>query len=214
MHEFVNLLVAAFCGGLVGLEREVRRKPAGLRTNMLIALGAALFTQASILLAEGGRGDPARIAAQIVTGIGFLGAGAILHHRHDTVIGLTTAATVWVVAALGILAGSGHGWLALFGTLLTLGILTLVDHLERRLAEEYDRRHLRLEIRSGEGVAEAVRREVRRHRVQLESIHVVPEAERKAKMSVIYESTPAVHARLLERLRGLGGVQQIDEEAD
>ena len=96
----VNLLVAAVCGAVLGLERELQRKPSGLRTNMLIALGSAIFTYSSIAIAKDG-GDPGRIAAQIVTGIGFLGAGNIIRQGNDWVAGLTSAATVWVVAAIG-----------------------------------------------------------------------------------------------------------------
>ena len=92
-----RLLLAAAIGGLIGAERELRRKNAGFRTNILIGLGAAIFTVAGTMLATGSS-DPTRIAAQIVTGIGFLGAGAILHNR-NSVHGLTTAATVWVNAA-------------------------------------------------------------------------------------------------------------------
>jgi len=92
-----RLLLAALIGGLLGAERELRRKSAGFRTNILIALGSAVFTIVSMTLSP--KADPTRIAAQIVTGIGFLGAGTILRNR-DGVHGLTTAATVWVNAAL------------------------------------------------------------------------------------------------------------------
>src|SRR5690554_1125523 len=101
----VRLLLAAILGGLVGLEREISGKPAGLRTNLLICVGAALLTELSLsiglLTAERPNADPARIAAQIVSGIGFLGAGTIIQAR-GSVVGLTTAATLWVVAAIGI----------------------------------------------------------------------------------------------------------------
>ncbi len=98
-------------GGAIGLEREIAGKPAGLRTNILICMGAALLTDVSIGLvtnSDGTRvGDPARLAAQIVTGIGFLGAGTIMQAR-GTITGLTSAATIWVVAAIGITIGAGH----------------------------------------------------------------------------------------------------------
>src|SRR5258708_17152356 len=100
-----RLLLAAAVGGLLGAERELRRKSAGFRTNILMALGAAIFTIMSVMLSPGAA-DGTRIAAQIVTGIGFLGAGTILHNR-DGVQGLTTAATVWVNAALGVAAARG-----------------------------------------------------------------------------------------------------------
>src|SRR3954447_4231685 len=95
-----RLLLAAGLGAAIGLEREYRQKPAGLRTNILIAVGAALFTTVSLLAARQG-GSPDRIAAQIVTGVGFLGGGAILRGG-ATVHGMTTAATIWVNAAIGM----------------------------------------------------------------------------------------------------------------
>src|SRR3990172_2710074 len=101
----LQLLLAAALGGVVGLERELAGKPAGLRTNLLVAVGAALFTHVSLALpAAAGQGDPARIAAQVVAGVGFLGAGTILYAR-GLVHGLTSAATLWVVAGLGVAVG-------------------------------------------------------------------------------------------------------------
>jgi len=133
------VLMAGICGAALGLEREMKRKPAGLRTNMLIAVGSASFMWLSRALAAEG-GDPGRIAAQIVTGIGFLGAGAIVRHGKDTVTGLTTAATVWMVAAVGMLCGSGHYGQALMGTLIALALLVgsgrVEDRLHTRLSRE------------------------------------------------------------------------------
>ena len=125
-----RLLTAALLGALLGFERELQQKSAGLRTNILIAVGSALFTLMSIELAEARRGDPARIAAQIVTGIGFLGAGAIM--RTDSgVQGLTTAATVWVNAAVGVAAGGGEYHLAVHRHGVTLAALLVLQPLER-----------------------------------------------------------------------------------
>jgi putative Mg2+ transporter-C (MgtC) family protein len=118
---FLRLLVAVILGALVGYEREIAGKPAGARTHGMVSLGAALFTVVSIY-GFGGVGDPARIAAQIVTGIGFLGAGAILHQRGG-VHGLTTAASLWVTAALGLAAGVGLIFIALIATLLVFLLL-------------------------------------------------------------------------------------------
>ena len=133
--DFVwRLLLAAALGAALGLEREYRQKPAGLRTNILIAVGSALFTIMSASIAQGGA-DPGRIAAQIVTGIGFLGGGAIMRNR-DTVHGMTTAATIWVNAAIGVAAGSGQYALATFAAALTLVVLVVLPpietHFERR----------------------------------------------------------------------------------
>ena len=118
-----QVLLSLLLGGVIGYEREQRQKPAGLRTHMLVAAGTTAFTLASIhgFIYEGPR-DPARVAAQIVSGIGFLGAGTIFRSG-SAVRGLTTAATVWLVAALGMLVGVGMYWLAIFTTLASALVL-------------------------------------------------------------------------------------------
>jgi putative Mg2+ transporter-C (MgtC) family protein len=125
----VRLLVAAALGGIIGLEREFRHKPAGLRTQILIAVGAALFTMLSIEFASSG-GTADRIAAQIVSGIGFLGGGAILRSRMS-VHGMTTAATIWVNAAVGMAAGSGRFGMATAATVIAVIALIVLYPLER-----------------------------------------------------------------------------------
>jgi putative Mg2+ transporter-C (MgtC) family protein len=127
-----RLLLAAALGGVIGIEREMRQKNAGLRTNMLIALGAALFTVMSIELSDAAGADPTRVASQIVTGVGFLGAGAILR-RDGGVHGLTTAATIWVNAAVGVAAGGGEYHLAVVGTAVTLIVLLVLWPLEKMI---------------------------------------------------------------------------------
>jgi putative Mg2+ transporter-C (MgtC) family protein len=130
----LRLLLAAVLGGLVGVEREISGKPAGFRTNLLICVGATLLTELSIgvaTLAPPGRiaGDPARIAAQIVSGIGFLGAGTIIQSR-GSVVGLTTAATLWVVAAIGMAVGARAYIEAVGTTVLVITALFLLGRLE------------------------------------------------------------------------------------
>jgi putative Mg2+ transporter-C (MgtC) family protein len=122
------LLLAAVLGGIVGLERQLRHKPAGLRTNMFICFGAAMFTVLSKQLA-GVESDSARIAAQIIPGIGFIGAGSILHAK-TSVTGLTTAATLFVVASIGMAAGGGLYLTACFATLIILFALVLLGRME------------------------------------------------------------------------------------
>src|SRR2546428_3102749 len=128
----LRLVVAAILGGIIGLERELRHKPAGLRTNMFICFGAAMFTVLSDELAAGFGGDHTRIAAQIIPGIGFIGAGSILHAK-GSVSGLTTAATLFVVASIGMAAGGGLYLDAIFATLLIFIALQVLGWLERRL---------------------------------------------------------------------------------
>ena len=140
-----RLLTAAVLGAVIGIEREIRQKSAGLRTNILIAMGSALFTVMSLQLARLAElADPARVASQIVTGIGFLGAGAILRTGNH-VQGLTTAATVWVNAAIGVAAGGGEFHLAAIATGITLAALLVLTPAERIIARfaanrEQDRR--------------------------------------------------------------------------
>jgi len=123
-----RLLLAAVLGGIIGLERQLRHKPAGLRTNMFICFGAAMFTVLSKQLA-GVESDSARIAAQIIPGIGFIGAGSILHAK-TSVIGLTTAATLFVVASVGMAAGGGLYLTACFSTVIILLALVVLGRME------------------------------------------------------------------------------------
>jgi putative Mg2+ transporter-C (MgtC) family protein len=133
-----RILLSAFLGAALGLEREWRQKYAGLRTNILIAIGSTLFTVMSIDLSWGSGGDPTRVAAQIVTGIGFLGAGAIMRTGAG-IRGLTTAAMIWVNAAIGVAVGGGEYKLATIATAVTLLVLVLLNPVENWM----DRRGLK-----------------------------------------------------------------------
>ncbi len=126
-----RLLVACLLGGVVGLEREANRKSAGVRTNMLICMGSAFFTLLSAVLAGDANPDKGRVAANIVQGIGFLGAGLILHNR-SRVSGLTSAASVFVVASIGMACGAGLYAAAAVAAVIVIVALELVGFLERR----------------------------------------------------------------------------------
>jgi putative Mg2+ transporter-C (MgtC) family protein len=125
-----RLFLACFLGGLVGLEREIKRKAAGVRTNLLICMGSAFFTLLSMVLSGEGNPDKSRIASNIVQGIGFLGAGLIIHNR-SRVSGLTSAACVFVVASIGMACGAGLYGAAAVGTVIVIVALVLVGFLER-----------------------------------------------------------------------------------
>ena len=131
LELFLQLCLATLFGGAIGLERELGGKPAGLRTNILICLGSVLYTRLSIALAAG-TADPTRIAAQIVTGVGFIGAGTILHAR-GAVVGLTSAATIWAVAAIGMAVGSGAYAEAVGTTVMVCIVLIGLRPIERKL---------------------------------------------------------------------------------
>jgi putative Mg2+ transporter-C (MgtC) family protein len=127
--SLIRLVLAAILGGVIGLERERRHQPAGLRTNMFICFGAAMFTILSDVLAVEHLGDHTRISAQIIPGIGFIGAGSILPTRGLTT-GLTTASTLFVVASVGMATGGGLYLTAIFATVLALVVLFALGHLE------------------------------------------------------------------------------------
>lgn len=126
--------VAAICGGIVGIERELKNKPAGFRTNILICLGSSIYMCIGLLIPPDSV-DPTRIAAQVVTGIGFLGAGCIIQSGRR-VSGLTTAATIWVVASIGVVAGAGFPVLALLAAAMAVLILGVLRRVEMRLPGE------------------------------------------------------------------------------
>jgi putative Mg2+ transporter-C (MgtC) family protein len=140
---WLRLGTAILCGGIVGLERQLRGKAAGIRTSILICLGTQLFVALGASFA-GDRVDPTRVLGQVVTGIGFVGGGVILA-REGAIIGVTSAAVIWVLAALGSLIGLGHLLAAVVLTLVTVGLLTGVELLEsmfRRLREGATEREL------------------------------------------------------------------------
>jgi len=139
-----RVLVAALLGAIIGVQRESRGKAAGLRTNALITLGSAMFGVLSVTVVPHAQGDPSRIAAAVVSGIGFLGGGAILRHEQH-VLGLTSAATIWVDAAIGLAVGVGMYTVAIAVTVVTLFVLEVLPHVENLLG-----RHL-VNTRPGSG---------------------------------------------------------------
>lgn len=132
-----KILFSILCGGLIGLERELKNKAAGIKTNILICVGSTLYTAISLLIStsfaeDGYYGDPARIAAQIVPGIGFLGGGTIIQSR-GTILGLTTAATIWIVAAVGVAIGIGRADVGVAVSVIVVLVLVLTNFFEDRV---------------------------------------------------------------------------------
>jgi len=146
-----RLVLAAILGGIVGLERELRHKPAGLRTNMLICIGSALFTIISYEMAARVGGDHTRIAAQIIPGIGFIGAGVVIRER-GAVLGITSAATIFVMASIGMAVGADLVVTAIFATLLLLVALIFLGVLEDRLGFHRRLTNFRLTLPPGAGI--------------------------------------------------------------
>jgi putative Mg2+ transporter-C (MgtC) family protein len=186
-HVLLRLFVAAVLGGAIGFERELRERQAGLRTHLVVCVGSALFTLVSAygfrdFIAAGNayaRIDPTRIAAQIVSGIGFLGAGAIIR-QGLSVRGLTTAATLWLVAAIGMASGAGYydaALIATFGALLTLGPLRIVAfRVIHRYRPQVDR--LLVEVPAGGSPAPLIEA-IERHNARVLSMDVTQEGDRR-----------------------------------
>lgn len=153
----IKIVTATILGLLIGFDRERKMKSAGLKTNMLICLGACMYTAVSLINWDGtGVFDPNRTAAQIVSGIGFLGAGAIIQSR-GSVVGLTTAATIWIVAAIGMVVGIGYPVVATLFTVTVLVCLNAIGPVYKILEAEKDHKTVHLEILSKGGVKHSVK---------------------------------------------------------
>lgn len=208
-----KIALAVGCGGAVGLERELSDKPAGLRTNMLICVGSALITMVSlhVALTYGERqvniADPGRIAAQIVSGVGFLGAGTIIQAR-GAVHGLTTAATIWVMAGIGLAVGSGMFAAAVVTTVVLLTILRGLGYLERHLQRSRRFVYFRVRARREVGVLDAIHEIARGAGVSLHDFSVKREDER-VKIEFALTCTTEVRDRLLEEILDERAVEDV-----
>ena len=165
-----RLLLAAILGGAIGLERQLRHRPAGLRTNMFICFGAAMFTVLSRQLA-GVESDSARIAAQIIPGIGFIGAGSILHAR-ASVQGLTTASTLFVVAGIGMAAGGGLYLTACFATVIILLSLVVLGRMEAAFSLKSFATTYEVTGRGVDGMLREVNRILDSEQLTMHSMHI------------------------------------------
>ena len=167
--------LATLLGGAIGLERELGGKPAGLRTNILICIGSVLYTHLSIAMLSaiaggGGTGtDPTRVAGQIVTGVGFIGAGTILHAR-GAVVGLTSAATIWVVAAIGVALGSGYYLEGIATTLVVLVVLAGLGRVELLVERQAMRSTITIHAHPGPTVLEDLEGLVRRAGLEINAV--------------------------------------------
>jgi putative Mg2+ transporter-C (MgtC) family protein len=199
----LRLVVAAGLGGAIGFERELRERQAGLRTHLVVSVGAALFTLVSAYAFRnfGTKVDPTRIAAQIVSGIGFLGAGAIIR-QGLSVRGLTTAATLWLVAAIGMASGAGYydgALIATLGALFTLGPLRILAYkFIRRYRPEVDR--LLVEIPAG-GSAAPLIEGVERQGGRVVALEIAQEGDRRSvaiDVELLQARAPAIVAGIAE----------------
>ncbi len=204
----IRLLVAAILGGVVGFEREIHGHPAGMRTHMLVSLGSGLFTVMSIYGFTGGSApvDPSRVAAQIVSGIGFLGAGAILKDG-ITIRGLTTAASLWATAAVGLSAGAGHYIIAAFAAAIIVFSLWPLNRItERFYGAEKRLARLRLTLAQLDLLAD-VARILTEHR--LEIVGVITERAATGGYSVEIDLRIRASATLPTAIQELSRLQGV-----
>lgn len=209
-----KILFAIACGAIVGSERELKGKPAGIKTNTLICLGAAIYTALSVLIAGSGPqdrvqfGDPGRIAAQIVSGIGFLGGGVIIQAR-GTIVGLTTAATIWVIAALGIMIGLGYGWLAVVLSVTLVGMLILFSQIEERLLRRARMHECTIVWQLGASDVRAqIYRSLAQNDLMLDDFEL-NEVNGQAHVRLKYHGTSADQKRFLAELWRLPGIREV-----
>lgn len=179
----LRLLLAALLGACVGLERELRNQPAGLRTHIILALGATLAMCISINLAMEFRpyapnGDPARLAAQVISGIGFLGAGAILRYG-TSVRGLTTATSLWTIAIVGLGVGAGHYFSAIATSILLLVALIVLDEIEKRFTQGSTIKLVSLKALDRPQLVDELKRELTEHDIEVKSINVTKNIKKK-----------------------------------
>ncbi len=182
LELFLQLSLATLFGGAIGLERELGGKPAGLRTNILICIGSVLYTKLSVTMASG-NSDPTRVAAQIVTGVGFIGAGTILHAR-GAVVGLTSAATIWVVAAIGVALGAAFYWEAAGTTLLVLLVLQGLGRVELVVERQSTQSSLSVHARPDPTALEDLETVVRRTGLAIER-----QASRRENIDLVIDFT-------------------------
>tara|TARA_Y100000768_G_C23990629_1_gene692363 strand:- start:312 stop:1073 length:762 start_codon:yes stop_codon:yes gene_type:complete len=175
----IQIIFALLLGGMVGLDREIKSKSAGLKTNIMICLGATLYTSISLLNIAGSEAlvDPNRLSAQIVSGIGFLGAGAIIQGR-GSVTGLTTAATIWVVAAIGYTIGVGYPIVALFFSLTVLVVLKMINPLNKFIERKNHHTYFHVELLSYQDATQTIRHILRSEEIKILNYKEVTHSER------------------------------------
>lgn len=198
MAEYlISVLLAALVGGLVGLEREYHDKTAGLRTMILVATGSALFTILSGVIGAGI--EPTRVAAAVVSGIGFLGAGAIIKEGMN-IRGLTTAATIWLVASLGMGMGAGQYALTFSITFFVLLVLWVLPFLERRIDAMHQFMAFHITTHNHDDCERQIIEILKEEKIKYVSLHRSKDYDHKRKISIMAKNTPKKHDALARRL--------------
>lgn len=210
-----KVVASIICGGIIGLERELKHKPAGLRTNILICLGASLYTTLSLVVAQSMAtsgsppSDPARIAAQIVSGVGFLGGGMIIQSG-GSVSGLTSAATVWVVAAIGLCIGLGFPIIAFIFTITVFFTLFVLSKVDNKVFGKMHCYEAWINLKSSDPDGRAKVMEVFQNSDLELGRLIVSETDNGCQISAKYYSAETRHLRMQASLWSVASVERID----
>ena len=218
-HEIIlRLLVGAILGAVIGFERERNDQPAGLRTHMILVIGATLAMVLSVNLGhiyarEGAPFDPARLAAQVISGIGFLGAGAILRYGY-TVKGLTTATSLWTMAIVGLTVGAGYYLIGVIATSLMLVVLALLNVIENRFVRTSVSRFIQIEADYQKGLVKSVRKNVTKFSDNLLSFTIQKHVKNKRLriQAVARISHDQTLEELIDTLSDIDGVRNLKVE--
>ena len=215
LSVILRLLCAVILGGVIGLERGMKNRPAGLRTYMLVCVGSCLIMLTNQYLFQvSGSGDPMRLGAQVVSGIGFLGAGTIVVTKHNQIKGLTTAAGLWASAGVGLALGVGFYEAAVFAGLLVFFVLTGLQKLDNRMRSKTRTMDIYIEVSESMHIGTLVR-EVREMGIDIEDIQLehdsVPEDGARSLIATLKCQKRTDHLELLESIRKIEGVIYTEE---
>lgn len=208
----IEVLTAMVLGGLIGFDREKKMKAAGIKTNMLICIGSTLYTAISFINHDqGGVSDPNRIAAQIVSGIGFLGAGAIIQGR-GSITGMTTAATIWVVAAMGVAIGSGYPVIASIFAVTILIVLKILHPFYKFFEPAKEFKHYHLQILSKGSIKKNLRNVLDKEVVSIEGIReeILDEKKNEHIINVYITAHPRRIKTVSSKVKSIVQVQKVN----
>ena len=211
----LRILLAVFLGGLLGLERELKNRPAGMRTYMLVCSGACLIMLTNQYVFQvGGIGDPVRMGAQVVSGIGFLGAGTIIVTRHSQIKGLTTAAGLWTSAGVGLALGIGFYEAAVIGCVASVTVMTFLQRMDNKIHRKTKRMDIYFELEARVPLGDVLRAiramELQVSNVERESVSAGDNAVR-CYTATITLHTRGSHAQVLENLHDITGLIWAEE---
>ncbi len=210
----LRIMIAVICGGALGLERGMKHRPAGMRTYMLVCVGSCLIMLTNQYLFQvSNAGDPMRLGAQVVSGIGFLGAGTIVVTRHNQIKGLTTAAGLWSAAGVGLALGVGFYEAALVAGVAIFVVMTLLQRWDDNLHSKARATEIYVELNDGTTIGDFIRG-IRELELEISNIQVeqnTTESNTRGMIATLKAKKRGNHDQLLEKIREIKGVQYLEE---